>query len=62
MKKKIIKIYLDFFEFFIIIASFLFMCEILNKFNIPSIFDYLYYIFHILSFVALLYYRKHEGE
>ena len=63
MKNKFIKIYLITFELMVFITSALFVYEQINKVNLPkgfisAIVNYGYFLIHLTSFSAMLYYGK----
>ena len=63
MKNKILKMYLTIFTFIIFITSAIFIYEQINKLHLPkgiisAIVNYGYFLLHLSSFTAMLYYGK----
>lgn len=63
MKNRILKIYLTVFVFIIFLTSAFYIYEQINKINLPkgiisTIVNYSYFLIHLSSFAAMLYYGK----
>ena len=63
MKNKILKVYLTIFTFIIFLVSAIFIYEQIDKLNLPkgiisAIVNYGYFLVHLSSFAAMLYYGK----
>ena len=63
MKKKVLEVYLTIFGLIIFVTSAIFIYEQINKLNLPkgaisAIVNYGYFLIHLVSFSAMLYYGK----
>lgn len=58
MKKKFLKTYLGLFSVIVFITSCLYMTQLLDKLGLPYFFNFIYYLIHVGSFAAMLFYGK----